>query len=154
MFDFSWTFCGVNTDFFLNFSDIFLISQTLDPSVFLLNHAVRTVHRLALGPPGNCPACTYVKMALCVVNLDFVFSMVNSMHILVEFIEIILPKEPYFILFPHLQPSWISEQHLKHNGDVYSKKHYVIKFVGDLWQVCGFLWVLQFPPPIKLTTMI
>jgi hypothetical protein len=26
----------------------------------------------------------------------------------------------------------------------------VIKFVSDLWQVGGFLWVLQFPPPIKI----
>ena len=26
------------------------------------------------------------------------------------------------------------------------------KFVSDLWQVSGFLWVLRFPPPIKLTT--
>jgi hypothetical protein len=26
-------------------------------------------------------------------------------------------------------------------------QHYVIKFVSDLWQVCGFL---RFPPPIKL----
>jgi hypothetical protein len=25
------------------------------------------------------------------------------------------------------------------------------KFVSDLWQVGGFLWVLRFPPPIKLT---
>ena len=30
-------------------------------------------------------------------------------------------------------------------------QHYVIKFVSDLWQVCGFLRVLQFPPPTKLT---
>jgi hypothetical protein len=29
--------------------------------------------------------------------------------------------------------------------EVYSIKHYVIKFVSDLRQVCGFLWVLQFP---------
>jgi hypothetical protein len=29
---------------------------------------------------------------------------------------------------------------------------YVIKFVSDLRQVVGFLWVLQFPPPIKLTS--
>jgi hypothetical protein len=28
----------------------------------------------------------------------------------------------------------------------------VIKFVSDFRQVGGFLWVLQFPPPIKLTT--
>ena len=36
------------------------------------------------------------------------------------------------------------------HGEVYVIQHYVIKFVSDL-QVGGFLWVLQFPPPIKLT---
>jgi hypothetical protein len=34
----------------------------------------------------------------------------------------------------------------------YSIQHYVIKFVRDLRQVGGFLRVLQFPLPIKLTT--
>ena len=34
---------------------------------------------------------------------------------------------------------------------VYSIQLYVIKFVSDLRQVCGFLQLLQFPPPIKLT---
>ena len=29
--------------------------------------------------------------------------------------------------------------------------HYVIKFVSDLWKVSGFLWVLRFLPPLKLT---
>jgi hypothetical protein len=33
-------------------------------------------------------------------------------------------------------------------------QHYVIKFVSDLQKVGGFLWVLRFPPPIKLTTTI
>jgi hypothetical protein len=33
-------------------------------------------------------------------------------------------------------------------------QHYVIKFVSDLRLVSGFLWVLQFPPPIKLTAKI
>jgi hypothetical protein len=33
-------------------------------------------------------------------------------------------------------------------------QHYVIKFVSDLRQVGGFLWVLWFPPPIKLTATI
>ena len=33
----------------------------------------------------------------------------------------------------------------------YSIKHYVIKFVSDLQLVGGFLRVLRFPPPIKLT---
>ena len=28
---------------------------------------------------------------------------------------------------------------------VYSIQHYVIKFVSDLWQVSGFLWVLHQP---------
>ena len=33
-------------------------------------------------------------------------------------------------------------------------QHYVIKFVSDLRQVGGFLWVLRFPSLIKLTAMI
>ena len=37
---------------------------------------------------------------------------------------------------------------------VYSIQHYVIKFVSDLRQVGGFLWVLCYPPPIKLTATI
>jgi hypothetical protein len=47
---------------------------------------------------------------------------------------------------------------LKHqkskSGEVYSIQHYVIKFVGDLQQVSGFLQILWFPPPIKPTAMI
>jgi hypothetical protein len=38
------------------------------------------------------------------------------------------------------------------HGEVYPIQHYVIKFVSDLRQVVGFLWILRFPPPIKLTT--
>jgi hypothetical protein len=30
------------------------------------------------------------------------------------------------------------------HAEVYSIQHYVIKFVSDLWQISGFLWVLQF----------
>ena len=30
----------------------------------------------------------------------------------------------------------------------------ILLFVSDLWQVGGFLRVLRFPPPIKLTTTI
>ena len=41
-----------------------------------------------------------------------------------------------------------------HPGDVYSVQHYVIKFVGDLRQVGGFLRVFRLPPPIKLTATI
>ena len=39
------------------------------------------------------------------------------------------------------------------HGEVYSIQRYVIKFVSNL-QVHGFLWVLRFPPQIKLTTTI
>ena len=40
------------------------------------------------------------------------------------------------------------------HDEVYSIQHYVMKFVGDLRQVCGFLRALLFLPPIKLTAMI
>jgi len=33
-------------------------------------------------------------------------------------------------------------------------QHYVIKFVSDLRQVCCFLRVVRFPPPIELTATI
>jgi hypothetical protein len=37
------------------------------------------------------------------------------------------------------------------DGKVYSIQQYVIKFVSDLRKVSGFLRVLRFPPPVKLT---
>jgi hypothetical protein len=37
---------------------------------------------------------------------------------------------------------------------VYSLQDYVIKFVSDLRQVGGFIWVLRVPLPIKLTYTI
>ena len=40
------------------------------------------------------------------------------------------------------------------HSEVYSTQHYVIKFVSVLRQVGGFLQLLQFPPPIKLTATI
>ena len=40
------------------------------------------------------------------------------------------------------------------HGEVYSIQLYVIKFVSDLWQVGGFVRLLRFPPPIKLTFTI
>jgi hypothetical protein len=36
------------------------------------------------------------------------------------------------------------------HGNVYSIKHYVIKFVSDFRYVDSFLWVIRIPPPIKL----
>jgi len=40
------------------------------------------------------------------------------------------------------------------SGEVCSIQRYLVKFVSDLRQVGGFLCVLRFPPPIKLTTTI
>ena len=39
-------------------------------------------------------------------------------------------------------------------GEVYSIQHYMIKLVSDLRHVGGFLRVLRFIPPIKLTATI
>jgi hypothetical protein len=39
-------------------------------------------------------------------------------------------------------------------GEVYSIPNYVIKCVSDLREVGGFLRILRFPPPIKLTATI
>ena len=40
------------------------------------------------------------------------------------------------------------------HDEVYSIQHYVIKFVSDLRQVGGFLRVIWFPQPIKLTARL
>ena len=40
------------------------------------------------------------------------------------------------------------------HGEVYSIQHYALKFVSDYRQVDGFLQVLRFLPPIKLTATI
>jgi hypothetical protein len=40
------------------------------------------------------------------------------------------------------------------HGEVYSIQHYVIKIIRYLWQVGGFLSLLQSPPPIKLPVTV
>jgi hypothetical protein len=40
------------------------------------------------------------------------------------------------------------------HGEMYLIPLYVIEFVSDLRQVGGFLWVLRFPPSIRLTATI
>ena len=56
----------------------------------------------------------------------------------------------------HISSTWIILTCINHItiGEMYSIQHYVIKFVNHLRQVGGFLWVLRFPPPIKLTVTI
>ena len=48
----------------------------------------------------------------------------------------------------------IRHEYINIKGEVYSIQHYVIKVVSDLWHVDGFLQVLRFPPPIKLTATL
>jgi hypothetical protein len=57
---------------------------------------------------------------------------------------------------PHEGPFILQENFFMNPvyDEVNSIKHYMIKFVSDLRQVGGFLRVLQFPPPIKLTATI
>jgi len=38
--------------------------------------------------------------------------------------------------------------------EVYSLQLHVIAFISNLRQIGGFLRILQFPPPLKLTTTI
>ena len=40
------------------------------------------------------------------------------------------------------------------HGEVYLMQYSGIKFVSDLRQIGGFLWVLWFPPPMKLSAKI
>ena len=57
----------------------------------------------------------------------------------------------------HMQSVPITTNSVNSNlthGEVYSIQHNVIKFLTDMRQVSGFLRVLRFPPPIKLTTKI
>jgi hypothetical protein len=55
------------------------------------------------------------------------------------------------LIIPLTQCSFLFFRSNPVHGEVYSLQHYVIKFVSDLRQVGGFLRVLRFPPPIKLT---
>ena len=49
---------------------------------------------------------------------------------------------------------WCCEFESRAGREYINVQHYVIKFVSDLRQVSGFLRVLRFPPPIKLTATI
>jgi hypothetical protein len=63
----------------------------------------------------------------------------------------------YLDLHPPMQSVPITTKVVSLNpihGEVYLIQHYVIKYVSDLRQVGGFLRVLWFPPPIKLTATI
>jgi hypothetical protein len=59
----------------------------------------------------------------------------------------------YIVVHAHPLCFQIMSSNPVHN-EVYSIQYCVIKFVSELRQVGGFLRVLRFPPPIKLTATI
>jgi hypothetical protein len=84
---------------------------------------------------GGC----YIGLCLC----KFIFTFTSLFSGL-----LMLPTPLIFTLQPLML--WVRTR----SDEVYSIQHHVVKFVSDLRQVCGFLRVLRFPPPIKLTAMI
>ena len=48
--------------------------------------------------------------------------------------------------------NWTTQEH--ENIKQFVSVIKILLFLSDLWQVGGFLRVLRFPPPIKLTTTI
>jgi hypothetical protein len=85
-------------------------------------------------------------------------SLFNSRHIFSRFIRGRCGRDRMVVGFPtavqsmHITTKVVSLNPI--HGEGYSILHYVIKYVSDLWQIVGFLWVLRFPPPIKLTATI
>ena len=69
----------------------------------------------------------------------------------------VIPWQAFYLILSgetsHSQMTNVVSSNPAH-GELYSIQHYVIKIVSDLRQVCCFLQVLRFPPPIKLTTTI
>ena len=49
---------------------------------------------------------------------------------------------------------YVESSNPAHSEVNYSTQHYVIQFFSDLRKMNGFLRVLRFPPPIKLTATI
>jgi hypothetical protein len=82
-----YSFRGVNTDFFFNFSDIFLISPTSDPSDFLLNRAVRAVYKIfVFGAEVNCADLS------CSLILIFAF-------VLIYYVKKTMPVQTFSIMW-------------------------------------------------------
>jgi len=66
-------------------------------------------------------------------------------HMVVGFTTILMQSVPITTKVVSSNPA---------HGEMYLIQHYVIKFVSDLQQVCGFPRELRFPLPIKLTAKI
>jgi hypothetical protein len=85
----------------------------------------------------------YISYILLIFPDFFFFHFISSHHS--KIYNKIHDKLKYYDILRYIHSMY-------YLGDVYLTQHYVIKFVSDLGQVGDFLWVLRFPPPIKLTT--
>ena len=92
-----------------------------------------------------CVICIYLLVA--VSNTFSVFQQGTVMVVIVWQLDLQLPVQSVSITTKVVSSNPV-------HGEVYSIQHYVIKIVNDLRQVGGFLPVLRFPPPIKLTATI
>jgi hypothetical protein len=106
---------------------------------------------------------------LSTTNTDCLIDIINLNHLKIatiirlsigcDFISSIFIVATFAVIFSRylyngciLQSVPITNKDVSSNpthGEVHSIQHCVIKFVSDFRQVCGFLWVLWFPPPIK-----
>ena len=128
----------VNTESILRISE-----NILDIYIFLFSrsHIFNSVQRTVLQTylcqsTGKCLSCVFFIYILVIYKYASIsFDMDSYNRYLICSIQF---------------PSSSAPAH----GEKYWIKHYVIKFVSDLRQVCGFLWLLRFPPPIKLTAKI
>ena len=99
----------------------------------------------------RCPdACIAVIFFLNIFVATQEYEILNKNRVVVAVIvgtlDLQLPVQSVHII------TKVESSNLAH-GKVYSIYFHVIKFASDLRQVGGFLRILWFPPPIKLTAI-
>ena len=92
-------------------------------------------------------------------NTDFLRTLFSLKSDFMEKVSIILPEITIILFFGVIVVVQLPMQSVPITTKVVSTnsaqpQHYVIKFVSYLRHVNGFLRVLRFPPPVKLTTTI
>ena len=117
-------------------------------------------HKGGMLSPRGDGTFKYNKVTAPVTNLDtsyvFHFLCIKSFKSMLFFVCRSLPKERkgdslYVVHIKNVHPKPLI---VLKSIFIIHIQYYVIKFVSDLRQVGGFLWVIRFPPPIKLTVTI
>jgi len=92
---------------------------------------------------GSCPSCSFVFCALCKLGYHGVSPCTIKAGLYILDLQLPVQSVP---ITSNVCTTFMAR--------LYSIQHYVIKSVSDLRQVSGILWLLWFPPPIKLTATI